>query len=198
MRVAGQGSVSGSWRQAQVQVECSLSPHRPLLHSLPAAPLSSPHLHFHPLSVWHPERALPCRGRGTLSHHRLRRCPLSPGSLLCSGSRCQRGGGTTDGCGRRCLGPSGCGTPGHISIYAGQQTPRAGALIVGYLSQCQPDRHCHQAHQRYWAYNLHQKERVEYRQGGVNRRKEKQSHISSVTENRVHSSEATLSVVGST
>lgn len=166
MRAAGPGSVSGSWRRARVQVECSLSPHRPLLHLLPAPPLSSPHLHYRPLSSWHLGRALPCRGRGTLSHHHLHRCPLSPGSLLCSGSRCQRGGGTTDGCGRRCLGPSGCGPPGHISIYAGQQTPRAGALIVGYLSQCQPDRHRQQAHQRYWAYNLHQKERVEHSRAG--------------------------------
>lgn len=193
MRAVGPGSVSGSWRRAQVLVECSLSPHHPLLHLLPAPPLSSPCLHFRPLSSWHLERALPCRGRGTLSHHRLHRCPLSPGSSLCSGSRCQRGGGTTDGCGRRCLGPSGCGPTGHISIYAGQQTPRAGALIVGFLSQCQPDRHCHQAHQRYWAYNLHQKERVEYSQGRGKKTKKQRNKARLAQSPKT----ATLSVVGS-
>lgn len=136
------GFVSGGWKQAQVRVECSLSPNRPPLHSLPALPLSSSHLHSHPLSSWHLERAQPCRGRGTLSHPHPHHCPLSPGSLLCSGSRCQRDVGTTGGCGRKCLGPSGSGPQGHIGIYAGQQTPRARALIVSSLSQCQPDGHC--------------------------------------------------------
>ena len=142
-RMEGPGSASKSWRQARVQVECSPSPHPPpLLHSVPAPPRSSLHLRFHPLSFWHLERAPPCRETGTLPHRHLRRCPLSLGSLLCSGSRCQRGAGTTDGCGRRCLGPSGCGPPGHICTYAGQQVPRDSALIVGSLSQCQLDGHC--------------------------------------------------------
>lgn len=131
--------MSRKWRQAQVQVVCSLSLHHPLLHYLPAPQLSYSHLHCHPPSLWHRERAPPCRGRGTLSHRPLHWCPQSPGSLLCSGSRCQRGGGTTDGCGRRCRGPSGCRPPGHICIYDGQQLLRAKALIVGYLSQCQLD-----------------------------------------------------------
>lgn len=142
-RMVGPDSASRSQRHARVQVECSPSPHPPpLLRSVPGPPRSSLHLRFRPLSFWHPGRALPCRGMGTLPRRHLRRCPLSLGSLLCSESRCRRGAGTTDGCGRRCLCPSGCGPPGHIGTYAGQQAPRARALIVGSLSQCQLDGHC--------------------------------------------------------
>lgn len=137
MKVEGRGSESFG----RARVECSPSLHPPLLHFPPAHPLSSRHLHFHPPSFGRLARPQPCRGRRTPTRHRRRRCPPSLGSWLCSGSRCQRGAGTTGGCGRRCLGPSGCGPPGHIGIYAGQQTPGAKALILSSLSRCRPDGH---------------------------------------------------------
>lgn len=147
MRWAGPGS---SRRRARVRAACSPSPRRrrpPPRRCLPAPRLSCPHLGSCPPSSWHPARARPCRGRGTRSRRPLRCCPQSPGSSLCSGSRCRRGEGTTGGCGRRCLGPSGGRPPGHICAYDGQQLLRATALIVGHLSQCQGDKHRdHQEH----------------------------------------------------
>lgn len=141
-RVGGPGSVSGDWIRALVQVACSLSPHPPLLHSPPAHPLGALHLQFRPPpSSWHLTPQL-CRGRGTLPHYCLHCFPLSLGSSPCSGSRCQRGGDTTDGCGRRCRGPSGWRPPEHTGTYAGQRAPRGSALIVSSVSQCQCDRHC--------------------------------------------------------
>lgn len=119
---------------------CSLSPRHPPLHCHPAPRLSCPHHHFCPPSLWHPGSVQPCRGRGNRSRS-LHYCPRSPGSSLCSGSRCQRGEGTTGGCERRCLGPSGGRPPGHICTYDGQQLLRATALIVGHLFQCQGDGH---------------------------------------------------------
>lgn len=131
---------------------CSPSPRRPRPpHGSRAPPLSCLHLGFCPPSWWHPARAQPCTGRVSQCRRPLRRCPPSQGSWLCSGSRCRRGEGTTGGCGKRCLGPSGGRPPGHIYAYDGQQLVRAAALIVKPQCQGVP----HQDHREDWKHSLH-------------------------------------------